>query len=242
MYSAVLCFLRCTPILRSTFVGCPHFVIYLLLAIGTARPFPPTAIPLGESVRRRWSSDVPIAPSRKELHTIVYRTSANASHMTVILIDREAYAVSSSSCWDTVTSRSRETGARGTNFPNMALARQIGLFTLISTVIQSVLLAMIQDMFYVCYNASIQSHYQTFVLESTSQCSLVCLGHDQCAGFEICRPDVLNTDHICRLRNVSAVTNCTIQSQFENTLDGDVCVFYRRVSIHVHTCYIIMYG
>jgi hypothetical protein len=89
---------------------------------------------------------------------------------------------------------------------------------------------MIQDIFQKCYHASIQSHYQTFVLDSASQCAIVCLGHDQCAGFDICRPDAYNNDHICRLRNASAVASCTIPHRLENKMDVGGCVAYRRVS------------
>jgi hypothetical protein len=118
----------------------------------------------------------------------------------------------------------------------MASARKLGLYTFISTMIQSVIVVFIQDTFLKCYNVTTQLHYQTVVVDRVSECSLVCLGNVQCAGFDICVANNYDHRQLCRLRNASEVAGCLIQHPRENKTNRHGCNSYRRVCMKDMTC------
>jgi hypothetical protein len=71
----------------------------------------------------------------------------------------------------------------------MVFISKISLRTFIAVLIQSVLVAFVQDTFRRCYDATIQPYYQTMDVNRETACARACLGNAQCAGFDICSTD-----------------------------------------------------
>jgi hypothetical protein len=115
----------------------------------------------------------------------------------------------------------------------MLLTQKFRIFALISALIDSVLLVFIQDTFLKCYDVTVQPHYQTVGFDWHSECALVCLSDNHCAGFDKCN----RNGQICRLRNESSVASCSVKYRPGNNTDG--CDSYRRVSILWKNKYII---
>jgi hypothetical protein len=104
---------------------------------------------------------------------------------------------------------------------------------ILTTLIPSVITAVIQDKFSKYYNKHGTSalHYRELMTSSTTMCALVCLPDAECAGFDVCPigdEDRNGNDHICKMRNSSDIERCEADKQ--NGL-ASRCESYRRVSI-----------